>query len=30
MLTVMFAIGLLMSISVHRDVVFPNKRDPLD
>jgi rod shape determining protein RodA len=30
MLTVMFAMGLLMSVHVHRDVVFPDKRDPLD
>jgi rod shape determining protein RodA len=29
MLTVMFAMGLLMSVHVHRDVVFPDKRDPL-
>jgi hypothetical protein len=26
----MFAMGLLMSVHVHRDVVFPDKRDPLD
>ncbi len=30
MLTVMFAMGLLMSVHVHRDVVFPDRRDPLD
>ena len=30
MLTVMFAMGLLMSVHVHRDAVFPDKRDPLD
>ncbi len=30
MLTVMFAMGLLMSVHVHRDVVFPDKRDALD
>jgi rod shape determining protein RodA len=30
MLTVMFAMGLLMSVHVHRDVVFPDMRDPLD
>jgi len=30
MLTVMFAMGLLMSIHVHRDVVFPERRDVLD
>ncbi len=30
MLTVMFAMGLLMSVHVHRDVVFPEKRDILD
>jgi len=30
MLTVMFAMGLLMSVHVHRDVIFPDKRDPLD
>jgi rod shape determining protein RodA len=30
MLTVMTAMGLLMSVHVHRDVVFPDKRDPLD
>jgi rod shape determining protein RodA len=27
MLTVMFAMGLLMSVHVHRDVVFPDNRD---
>jgi rod shape determining protein RodA len=30
MLTVMTAMGLLMSVHVHRDVVFPDKRDPFD
>jgi rod shape determining protein RodA len=30
MLTVMFAMGLLMSVHVHRDVEFPGKRDFLD
>ena len=30
MLTVMFAMGLLMSVHVHRDVVFPDRRDSLD
>jgi rod shape determining protein RodA len=30
MLTVMFAMGLLMSVHVHRDVEFPDRRDPLD
>jgi rod shape determining protein RodA len=30
MLTVMFAMGLLMSVHVHRDAVFPDLRDPLD
>ena len=30
MLTVMFAMGLLMSVHVHRDVVFADRRDVLD
>ncbi len=30
MLTVMFAMGLLMSVHVHRDVVFADRRDALD
>jgi rod shape determining protein RodA len=30
MLTVMFAMGLLMSVHVHRDVVFADRRDPFD
>jgi rod shape determining protein RodA len=30
MLTVMFAMGLLMSVHVHRDVVWPDRKDPLD
>ena len=30
MLTVMFAMGLLMSVHVHRDVVFADRRDELD
>jgi rod shape determining protein RodA len=30
MLTVMFAMGLLMSVHVHRDVVFPDKKDVFD
>lgn len=30
MLTVMFAMGLLMSVHVHRDVEWPDKKDPLD
>jgi rod shape determining protein RodA len=30
MLTVMIAMGLLMSVHVHRDVVFADRRDPLD
>ena len=30
MLTVMFAMGLLISVHVHRDVVFPDRRDALD
>ncbi len=30
MLTVMFAMGLLMSVHVHRDVVFPDRRDALE
>ena len=30
MLTVMFAMGLLMSVHVHRDVVFPDRRDAFD
>ncbi len=30
MLTVMFAMGLLMSVHVHRDVEFAGRRDPLD
>jgi rod shape determining protein RodA len=29
MLTVMFAMGLLMSVHVHRDVVFPDRREAL-
>jgi len=30
MLTVMFAMGLLMSVHVHRDVVFADRRDVMD
>ena len=30
MLTVMFAMGLLMSVHVHRDVEFPDRRDAFD
>jgi rod shape determining protein RodA len=30
MLTVMFAMGLLMSVHVHRDAEFPDRHDPLD
>jgi rod shape determining protein RodA len=30
MLTVMFAMGLLMSVHVHRDVVWEDRKDPLD